>query len=164
MVKNGAANAGLWDQRALVDFVTNHIDSFGGRADSISLWGESAGAGSILHHLTSSLPISNVKTVLLQSPAYLWQWNPKNDGYPAEIYDKLTVACKCNASTDTFKCLQKLPVKQLQACNAEIINNELQDTGLIPFNPAIDEVFIKDLPTVSFQKGALKTRQLRHFS
>jgi carboxylesterase type B len=153
VVQKGAANAGLWDQRLLIDFVTNYIGNFGGRPDEISLWGESAGAGSILFQLTSSPPISNIKSALLQSPAYLWQWNPGKDGYAAEIYKNLTTVCKCNTARDPFKCLQQLPVARLQACNKRIINIAVEDTGLIPFNPAIDEVFIKDLPTVVFQKG-----------
>jgi carboxylesterase type B len=137
----------------LVDFVTKYISNFGGSADRISLWGESAGAGSILYQLTSSPPISNVKSVLLQSPAYLWQWNPKKDGYAADIYGNLTKACGCDTNSDPFKCLQQLPVKRLQGCNKKIINSAVVDTGLIPFNPAIDERFIKDLPAVAFQKG-----------
>jgi carboxylesterase type B len=153
VVKKGSANAGLWDQRLLVDFVTKYIGSFGGRPDKISLWGESAGAGSILFQLTSSPPISNIKSVLLQSPAYLWQWNPGKDGYASEIYTNLTKTCGCNTQSDPFKCLQQLPIAQLQGCNKKIVNSALHDTGLIPFNPAIDEVFIKDLPPVAFQKG-----------
>jgi carboxylesterase type B len=153
VVQNGVANAGLWDQRLLVDFVTKYIGNFGGLADKISLWGESAGAGSILYQLTSSPPISNIKSALLQSPAYLWQWNPKKDGYAAEIYGNLTKACGCSTNSNPFKCLQQVPVKRLQACNKKIINSAVIETGLIPFNPAIDEVFIQDLPAVAFQKG-----------
>jgi carboxylesterase type B len=153
VVQRGVANAGLWDQRLLVDFVKTYIDKFGGSADRISLWEESAGAGSILYQLTSSPPISNIKSALLQSPAYLWQWNPKGDGYAADIYANLAKECKCSEEKDPFGCLQKLPVKRLQACNRKIINSAVKDTGLIPFNPAIDGVFIKDLPTVAFAKG-----------
>lgn len=153
MVQKGVANAGLWDQRLLVDFVSKYIGDFGGNADEISLWGESAGAGSILFHLTTSPPIPKVKKVLLQSPAYLWQWNPGKDGYAAAIYANLTSTCNCTSSSDAFECLQKLSAKKLQACNTYIVNTALSQTSLIPFNPAIDEIFVKDLPTVAFQKG-----------
>lgn len=80
--------------------------------------------------------------------------NPKDNGYPTAIHSQIVTACKCNTSSNTLRCVQKLPDKQMQLYNANIINSESQNTSPIPFNPAIDEVFIKDLPTVAFQKGA----------
>lgn len=51
MEKEGQPNAGLWDQRAVHEWIQTYADLFGGDAKEVSVWGESAGAGSIMHHL-----------------------------------------------------------------------------------------------------------------
>ena len=69
MEQGAAPNAGLWDQRLLMEFVNTYIDSFGGKTSDVSLWGESAGGGSILHHLTSAITPPPFHRVMVQSPA-----------------------------------------------------------------------------------------------
>ena len=51
MEEGGTPNAGLLDQRAVFQWVQDHIGLVGGDKDSVSAWGESAGASSIMHHL-----------------------------------------------------------------------------------------------------------------
>ena len=49
-------NYGLWDQAMAMQFCRNHIQHFGGDPNQITIFGQSAGAGSIGAHLVS--PIS----------------------------------------------------------------------------------------------------------
>ena len=51
MQSDGLPNAGLYDQRLILQWVQKYINLFGGDKTQVSAWGESAGAGSILHHL-----------------------------------------------------------------------------------------------------------------
>ncbi|KAJ6151658.1 hypothetical protein N7470_007255 [Penicillium chermesinum] len=50
---NGTANAGLLDQRLALEWVQEHIRQFGGDPDRVTLFGQSAGAASILHKITA---------------------------------------------------------------------------------------------------------------
>lgn len=43
--KEGTPNAGFWDQRAVLQWIHDYAPLFGGDANDVSLWGESAGAG-----------------------------------------------------------------------------------------------------------------------
>lgn len=82
MEAQGLPNAGLSDQRLIFRFVQDFIYLVGGDKNQVNAWGESAGAGSILHHLISHDPLSTTGALLkpnftraaIQSPAYEWQW------------------------------------------------------------------------------------------
>lgn len=54
--KDGTANAGLLDQRMALEWVQQYIHLFGGDKDQVTVMGESAGAGSIVHHVTVCNP------------------------------------------------------------------------------------------------------------
>ncbi|KAL8967146.1 MAG: hypothetical protein Q9197_005593 [Variospora fuerteventurae] len=53
MEKEGLPNAGLYDQRAALQWIQKYIGLVGGDNTQVSAWGESAGAGSILHQLVA---------------------------------------------------------------------------------------------------------------
>jgi len=68
----GVSNAGLWDQRAAFQWVQDYIHLVGGDPTRVTAMGESAGAGSIMHHLVgngSKLDPLFSKAIL-QSPAF----------------------------------------------------------------------------------------------
>ncbi|KAF9544591.1 alpha/beta-hydrolase [Agrocybe pediades] len=52
--KGGALNAGLLDQQFALKWVQNHISKFGGDPRKVTIWGESAGAGSVMQHVIAN--------------------------------------------------------------------------------------------------------------
>ncbi len=64
-----AANRGLLDQCAAIDWVRANIHLFGGDAAQITLGGVSAGAGAIVHLLGLPAIRNAIKRVILQSPS-----------------------------------------------------------------------------------------------
>ena len=70
--RNGFPNAALYDQRLVFQFVQDYVDQVHGDKDQVSAWGNSAGARSLIHHLTAfggdQQPLFS--RVVLWSPAY----------------------------------------------------------------------------------------------
>lgn len=154
MENHGTPNAGLYDQRLLLSWVQDHIDQIRGNKSAVTVWGESAGAGSILHHLVFNEGSEklNFTRAILQSPAYQFQWN--RTGKLNDTYTNLTAlvpACKDGSIT----CLRNLPIddETLIEANHQYTLNTYNTTGQIPFGPAVDGSAIKSLPPNEFTAG-----------
>jgi len=67
------ANIGLHDSRAAMEWVEKYISKFGGNKDKVTVMGESAGGGVIMHTITSNggegkkLPFQQVNLFFLHS-------------------------------------------------------------------------------------------------
>lgn len=63
-------NYGIMDQQAALRWVRNNIDAFGGDANNVTIFGESAGAFSVMTHLASPLSAGLFDKAIVQSGAY----------------------------------------------------------------------------------------------
>ena len=151
MEENATPNAGLHDQRLLLEWVRDYIHLVGGNASSVSAWGESAGAGSILHHLIQDEGERDplFQKAVFQSPAFQWQWNRK--GTLDDTYQAFAELAECD--DHSIDCLQNADFSVLQQANALLFQTTRPCTGLFPVGPAVDGKLIKQLPAVAFHEG-----------
>jgi carboxylesterase type B len=79
--EQGASNLGFYDQRMALQWVQDHISKVGGDPNAVTAWGKSAGAGSLMHHLTAfggkQDPL--FRRLVLQSPFLEPRMNPVLD-------------------------------------------------------------------------------------
>ena len=64
---HGSGNYGYMDQIAALDWVKENIAAFGGDPDNITVYGQSAGAGSTVNMMTSPLSRNKFKRAIIQS-------------------------------------------------------------------------------------------------
>ena len=151
MEKHGLPNAGLYDQRLMLQWVQDWIGTVGGDNTAVSAWGESAGAGSILHHLIQKNGTRDplFSKVLLQSPAFEWQWD--RSGTLDTVYQNFSKLAGCG-TVPNISCLRSADVDTLTEANQNLFTIAYQ-TGLFPVGPSVDGEWISQIPAAQFANG-----------
>lgn len=147
--ENLTDNLGFYDQRVAFDWVQKYISLFGGDPTQVTVIGESAGASSVLHHITSyggngTVPFSQA---IIQSPAFQFNLNLTS------AYDKTLAEASTytNTSITTVADLAALDLATLQAINFNVV---LAGTdGSFVYGPAPDGSYVPALPQVLLAEG-----------
>jgi carboxylesterase type B len=105
----GQVNAGLRDIAMSLSWVQDNIHKFGGDKNKVNLWGQSGGAGAVLHQLLldggSSQP--NFTRAMIMSSAYDARFDTSGSGLVGQVFESLATSASC--TTSTLSCLSALP-------------------------------------------------------
>ncbi|KAA1475621.1 alpha/beta-hydrolase [Dentipellis sp. KUC8613] len=160
-VKNGGAlNAGLLDQEFALQWVQTHIASFGGDPTKVAIWGQSAGAGSMLQHIVAhggdtQPPL--FRAVLANSPFLPFQY-AFDDPIVEDVYARVASAVNCSHASDTLACLRAAPATALSAADQSV--GEANFMEVYTFVPVVDGDFIVERPTVTMARGTVNGQAL----
>ncbi|KAI0886712.1 alpha/beta-hydrolase [Annulohypoxylon maeteangense] len=146
---DGTRNAGLYDQRLAFKWVQKHIHLFGGDKDRVTVMGASAGAGSIMHHITSFGGVEEApgfNQAILFSPAFL---PAPTDYIPTMSFDDLMQMTNVTSLDD----LRSLSSETLIDAHALQIYSHAP-YGSNMYGPSVDGSFVPALPGQLLAKGS----------
>lgn len=143
---DGTANAGLYDQRFALEWIQEHIHLFGGDKNRVTVMGESAGGGSITHHLTAygGRKPAPFQQAITQSPG----WTPMQSTASQEqrLHEFLRLA-----NVSSLAEARDLPSEQLMDANDAQISSS--PYGSYGFGPSVDGNYVTEDPKVALSQG-----------
>jgi para-nitrobenzyl esterase len=145
----GFANWGLLDQLALLAWVHDHAAAFGGDPESVTLFGESAGAMSIATLLATGRTEGLVHRAVLQSGPPLTM----GPGLASARAERLCELARLG-SVDRARLVEVETERLVEATGA--LGREVLaagDTVVLPLLPTVDGGLISEPSAVSFEHG-----------
>lgn len=140
------ANCGLHDVRLGLEWVAANAAAFGGDAALLTAFGESAGAGSILHLLGSPGISSVLRRAIMQSPGV-------DMTQPPEVAAKVARCFMGNAGASDVAELRRLAPEAVVAAQVQTAMEMFAEAGAMPFHPVIDGSLIPATPAEVLQTG-----------
>lgn len=137
---DGTANAGLYDQRLAFRWIQRNIHLFGGDPEKVTVLGESAGGGSIMHQITAFGGLRGpapFQQAILQSPAFE---NVASSFDQQQTFEKFLSLLKVKTIAEA----RHLPSSAVILANS--IQVGLAEYGLFAFGPVVDGLFTPALP------------------
>jgi para-nitrobenzyl esterase len=142
------ANCGLLDQALALRWVREHVAAYGGDPASVTVFGESAGGGSILHLLASPVGRGLFDRAIVQS------------GSTGRTLSAEQAAAASQAVLEELGFERAEP--SIQGVSSEaIVAAQLRATprlfavaGMLPFHPALDDASLPTTPLDTIRSGA----------
>ncbi|KAE9408460.1 alpha/beta-hydrolase [Gymnopus androsaceus JB14] len=157
---NGTLNAGLFDQDFALRWVQSHISQFGGDPTKVTIWGQSAGAGSVLQHIVAQDGQTSPQLFrgAITSSTFLPSQYLYNDTIPELLYSEVVAQTNCSSADDSLTCLRSVNETLLETINTNL--NVEGFFGTFLFVPVVDGTFITQRPTEALKQGKVNGKAL----
>eukprot|EP00041_Stephanoeca_diplocostata_P012031 m.200071 g.200071 ORF g.200071 m.200071 type:complete len:553 (+) comp18779_c0_seq1:122-1780(+) len=122
---NSTGNFGFQDQRAVMQWAQRNAESFHGDPSRVTIYGESAGAGSVSAHLVAPRSKGLFQRAIAESGPFA-QWITAPLDVAERSFEQIAEGTGCSLQDDVVACLRALNASQLEAhrprCNRSTIN------------------------------------------
>ncbi|KAM4690422.1 uncharacterized protein WCC33_017807 [Rhinophrynus dorsalis] len=140
--KDAPGNAGLFDQRLALQWVHENIAAFGGNPDSVTIFGNSAGAASVAFHVISSASHSYFTRAIIQSGTATANWAVNSHERARRLTQKLAknLECPLKETDAMLTCLKNADPKEMTEKQLSVESGY----AVTHFVPVLDGDFIRE--------------------
>ncbi|KAF2131920.1 alpha/beta-hydrolase [Dothidotthia symphoricarpi CBS 119687] len=146
-------NTGLLDQRAALEWIQRYVHLFGGDGGDVTIWGQSAGGGSVV---AQSIATGNKGRGLFRramSSSPFWPKTYRFDGVEAEgLYGQVVRDVGCEGVGDEIACLKSVDVQALRDSSLKLSTSQQYAASTFTWGPFIDDEFLAE-PLSSVVRG-----------
>ena len=142
--EHARGNYGLWDQHLAIKWVHDNIDAFGGDPGRITIFGESAGAGSVVYQSLFEGNRGLIQRVIAQSGSVTASWATCKSAKKEAMEIGKLVGCDATESDPLIECLRNKSPETINETLNDPNNGFFRDE--LPFLPTIDGEFVKEHP------------------
>ncbi|TFK33466.1 Alpha/Beta hydrolase protein [Crucibulum laeve] len=149
---NGDLNAGFQDQIQALKWVKQHIASFGGNPQKVTINGESAGGSSVELHLVANENEKLFSGAIAQSVFRTPLPTPEQQQPLFDFYAE-RAGCSTGSALDKIACLRTASISALARAQDAGISSAFTASGYNVFHPVLDGKIITEFPTKSILAG-----------
>ena len=155
-------NQGFLDQRSCLQWVKAEIGAFGGDPDSVTIWGQSAGAQSVFLHMASAGSAGLFHRAIFESSPDLSLFEAKDAARLGhEVAKKLN--CDKKSDPETIACMRAADADALWSAADAAASYWLTDittislshptASFLPFKPNVDGIDFVEQPFATILSG-----------
>ncbi|KAF1841794.1 carboxylesteras-like protein [Cucurbitaria berberidis CBS 394.84] len=150
-------NPGLLDQQAALQWIQKYIHHFGGDKRNVTIWGQSAGGGSVVAQTIATGNRGKKLFTKAMSSSPFWPKTPRYDSAWAEsLYQQTVQDVGCANHTDEITCLKTVDLQKLRDSALRLSTSQQYTTSAFTWGPVIDDSFLAEpLSDVISKKGKL---------
>jgi len=146
-----SGNYGMLDQLQALRWVKQNIRQFGGDPDNVTIFGQSAGASSVINLCASPLAKGYFRRAIVQSGGF-------GRGGDRKTQEEAGVAFARRVGVDSIAALRAKPAEEIQ--RIAIPPPDGKSANVSHFGPYVDGYFLTAPPLEVFQAGAENTHSL----
>ncbi|KAF1834169.1 alpha/beta-hydrolase [Decorospora gaudefroyi] len=136
-------NPGLLDQQAALAWIQKYIHHFGGNKQNVTIWGQSAGGGSVVAQTIATGNRGKKLFTKAMASSPFWPKTYRYDSAWAEaLYQQTLQDVGCTNATDEIQCLKSVDVQALRDSALALSTSQQYTTASFTYGPVIDDEFL----------------------
>ncbi|KAF2867908.1 Alpha/Beta hydrolase protein [Massariosphaeria phaeospora] len=136
-------NVGLLDQRAALEWVQKYVHHFGGDRANVTIWGQSAGGGSVVAQTIAAGNRGKGLFAKAMASSPFWPKTYRYDSPESEaLYERVVQDVGCAGAEDEISCLKNADVQALRKSSLAISTSHQYTTSTFTWGPVIDDSFL----------------------